>query len=141
MRRRRADRREPGRAPRCPPYALLSDPGGPTRHGPDRRARKFKSCPATDQGLGPVLTGFFIPCRIVLDVGRRKRQPCLDETREDARADRKDVVVEYEVGVMDGRCPLVAEPEIGPGLRLQHIGEILTAGLWARRRRHVLGAA
>ena len=76
---------------------------------------------------------------MVLDVGR-KRQSCFNKPREDARTDREDIVVEYEVGIVDRRRPLVPEPEIGPGLRLQHISEILTAGLRARRRRHVLAA-
>jgi hypothetical protein len=88
----------------------------------------------------PVLTGFFHSSRTVLDVGR-KRQSCFNKPREDARADWKDVVVEYEVGVVDRCRPLVPEPEIGPGLRLQHVCEILTAGLRARRRRHVLALA
>src|SRR5580704_8002660 len=85
------------------------------------------------------LTGFFHSSRMVLDVGR-KRQSCFNKPREDARADWKDVVVKYEVGVMDGRRPLVTEPEISPRLRVQHVREILTAGLRTGRRRHILTA-
>src|ERR1700727_1654166 len=86
-----------------------------------------------------VLSGFFHSSSLVLNVWR-KRQSCFNKPREDTRTDWKDVVVEYKVGVMDRSRPLVPEPEISPGLCLQHVCEIFTAGLRARRRRHVLAA-
>src|SRR3979411_1117957 len=60
------------------------------------------------------------------------RQPGFDDAREHAGADRENLVVEDITGVVHRHRSFVAEPEIGAGHRMQHIGEILAAHLWLR---------
>src|SRR5882757_6055424 len=55
------------------------------------------------------------------------RQPGFDDAREHAGADRKNLVVQHVSGVVHGHRAIVADPEIGAGHRVQHIGEILAA--------------
>src|SRR5216683_6666795 len=57
------------------------------------------------------------------------RQAGFDDAREHAGADRQDLVVQHVAGVVHGHRAFVAEPEIGAGHRMQHIGEILAAHL------------
>src|ERR1700676_1794961 len=58
------------------------------------------------------------------------RQPGLDDTREHAGADRQDLVVEREAGIVHRHRTVMAEPEIGARHGMQHVGEILTPHLW-----------
>src|SRR5258705_3674842 len=60
------------------------------------------------------------------------RQPGFDDAREHAGADRENLVVQHVAGVVHGHRAFVAEPEIGAGHRMQHIGEILAAHLRLR---------
>src|SRR5712671_1942971 len=60
------------------------------------------------------------------------RQAGFDDAREHAGADRQDLVVQHIAGVVHGHRAFVAEPEIGAGHRMQHIGEILAAHLRLR---------
>src|SRR5580693_4406102 len=60
------------------------------------------------------------------------RKPGFDDAREHAGADRQDLVVEHIARIVHGHRAVMADPEIGPGYRLHHVGEILAAHL--RRR-------
>src|ERR1700676_4372774 len=53
------------------------------------------------------------------------RQPGLDDAREHAGSNRENLVVERKAGIVYGHGAVVAEPEIGAGHGMQHIGEIL----------------
>src|SRR5947209_5860983 len=55
------------------------------------------------------------------------RKAGFDDAREHAGADRQDLVVEHVAGIMQGHRAFVAEPEIGAGHGVQHVGEILAA--------------
>src|SRR5215210_312328 len=55
------------------------------------------------------------------------RKPGLDDACEHAGADRQDLVIQHVSGIMQGNRALMAEPEIGAGNRLHHVGEILAA--------------
>src|SRR5216683_2445318 len=60
------------------------------------------------------------------------RQAGFDDAREHAGADRENLVVQHVAGVVYGHRAFVAEPEIGPGHGMQHIGEIFAAHLRLR---------
>ena len=60
------------------------------------------------------------------------RQPGFDDAREHAGADRQDLVVEHVAGIVHRHRAVMADPEIGAGHRLQHVGEILAAHLRLR---------
>src|SRR5664279_6065673 len=60
------------------------------------------------------------------------RKPGFDDAREHAGADGEDLVVEHVAGIVYGHRALVADPEIGAGHRLHHVGEILAAHLRLR---------
>src|ERR1700694_1247474 len=62
------------------------------------------------------------------------RQPGFDDAREHAGADRQDLVVENVAGIVHRHRPVVADPEIGAGRRMQHVGEILAAHFRLRPR-------
>src|SRR6202140_66589 len=55
------------------------------------------------------------------------RQTGFDDAREHAGADRQDLVVENVAGVVHRHRAVVADPEIGAGHRLHHVGKILAA--------------
>src|SRR6266700_3723728 len=55
------------------------------------------------------------------------RQSGFDDAREHTGADRQDLVVENVAGIVHRYRALVADPEIGAGHRVQHVGEILAA--------------
>src|ERR1700686_2259415 len=55
------------------------------------------------------------------------RQSGFDDAREHAGADRQDLVVEDVAGVVHRHRAVVADPEIGAGHRLHHVGKILAA--------------
>src|ERR1700682_6119306 len=55
------------------------------------------------------------------------RQPGFDDAREHAGADREDLLVEIVAGVVPRPRAFVADPEIGAGHRLHHVGEIFAA--------------
>src|SRR5439155_24498526 len=55
------------------------------------------------------------------------RQSGFDDACEHAGADRQDLVVEHVAGIMHRHRSFVAEPEIGAGHRMQHVGKILAA--------------
>src|SRR6202049_3777673 len=55
------------------------------------------------------------------------RQAGFDDSREHAGADGKNLVVEDVAGIMHRHRSFVAEPEIGAGHGIQHVGEILAA--------------
>src|ERR1700733_2492990 len=57
------------------------------------------------------------------------RQPGFDDAREHTGADRQDLVVEDVAGIVHRHRSVMADPEIGAGHRLQHVGEILAAEL------------
>src|SRR5260370_19866112 len=59
-------------------------------------------------------------------------KPGFDDAREHAGADRQDLVVEHVAGVVHRHRAVVAEPEIGAGHCLHHIGQIITAPLRLR---------
>src|SRR5712664_2328514 len=67
------------------------------------------------------------------------RQPGFDDAREHAGADRQDLVVQHVARVVHRHRAFVAEPEIGAGHRMQHIGEILAAHLRLRPGEDLLG--
>src|SRR5664279_5702088 len=60
------------------------------------------------------------------------RKTGFDNAREHAGADGKNLVVQQVAGIVHGHRTLVAEPEIGAGHHLQHVGEILAAHLGLR---------
>src|SRR5258708_14954722 len=60
------------------------------------------------------------------------RHPGLDDAREHAGADRQNPVVENVAWIMHRHRSFMAEPEIGAGHRVQHVGEILAAHLRSR---------
>src|SRR5438270_7324377 len=60
------------------------------------------------------------------------RQSGFDDAREHAGADRQDLIVQHIAGIVHRHRTLVAEPEIGAGHGLQHVGEILAAHLGLR---------
>src|ERR1700726_2606718 len=51
------------------------------------------------------------------------RKPGLDDAREHAGANGQNLVVEHKARIMQGHRSFVAEPEIGAGHRVQHVGE------------------
>src|SRR4029078_3419579 len=55
-----------------------------------------------------------------------------DNTSEHAGADRQDLVVQPVAGIVHRHRSIVADPEIGAGHRLHHIGEILAPHLGLR---------
>src|SRR3984893_4504228 len=67
------------------------------------------------------------------------RQAGFDDAREHAGADRENLVVEDIAGIVHGHRTFMAEPEIGAGHRMQHIGEILAAHLRLRPRENLRG--
>src|SRR5512135_1574075 len=60
------------------------------------------------------------------------RQAGFDDAGEHAGTDTQDLVVQRKAGVMHGHRAIMAEPEIGAGHGLQHVGEILAAHLQRR---------
>src|ERR1700759_5040104 len=60
------------------------------------------------------------------------RQSGFDDACEQAGADRQDLVVENVAGIMHRHRAVMADPEIGAGGGLQHVGEILAAHLRSR---------
>src|SRR6267378_5012915 len=62
------------------------------------------------------------------------RQSGFDDAREHAGADRQDLVVENVAGIVHRHRAFVAEPEIGAGHGMQHVGEILAAHFRLRPR-------
>src|SRR5713226_6092593 len=62
------------------------------------------------------------------------RKSGFDDAREHAGADRQDLVVENIAGIVHRHRAIVAEPEIGAGHRMQHVGEILAAHFRLRPR-------
>src|SRR6478752_10474093 len=62
------------------------------------------------------------------------RQAGFDDACEHAGPDRQDLVVEDVAGVVHRYRAFVAEPEIGAGHHMQHVGEILAAHLRLRPR-------
>src|ERR1700722_8993790 len=67
------------------------------------------------------------------------RQSSFDDAREHAGADRQDLVVEREARIMHRHRAVMAEPEIGAGHGMQHVGEILTPHLWLCAREDFCG--
>src|ERR1700728_71924 len=67
------------------------------------------------------------------------RQTGFDDAREHAGADRQDLVVENVAGVVHRHRAVMADPEIGAGHCLQHVGEIFTGHLQWRTREHLGG--
>src|ERR1700692_3432379 len=55
------------------------------------------------------------------------RQAGFDDSREHAGADGKNLVVEDVAGIVHRHRSFVAEPEIGAGHGIQHVGAILAA--------------
>src|SRR5664279_2117081 len=55
------------------------------------------------------------------------RKTGFDDTREHAGADGQNLVVQHIAGIMHRYRSFMAEPEIGAGHHLQHVGEILAA--------------
>src|SRR6266403_823522 len=64
------------------------------------------------------------------------RQAGFHDAREHAGADRQDLVVENVAGIVHRHRAFVAEPEIGAGHRLHHVGEILAAHFRLRAGEH-----
>src|SRR6202165_2936474 len=62
------------------------------------------------------------------------RQTGFDDAREHAGADRQDLVVQHVAGIVHRHRAIVADPEIGAGHRMQHVGKILAAHLALRPR-------
>src|SRR5882757_2724242 len=60
------------------------------------------------------------------------RKSGFDDPREHAGADRQDLVVEDKARIVQGHRAFLADPEIGAGHGVQHVGEILTAHLGRR---------
>src|SRR4029077_9683845 len=68
------------------------------------------------------------------------RQAGFNDAGEDAGAHGEDLVVEREGRIMHGPRAVMAEPEIGAGHGLQHVGKILAAHLGLRAGLDVGGA-
>src|ERR1700683_2999187 len=79
-----------------------------------------------------------VSCDVDLCMGGH-RQSGFDDAREHAGADRQDLVVEDEAGIVHRHRAVMADPEIGAGHRMQHIGEILTGHPQWRTREHLGG--
>src|ERR1700738_3078310 len=62
------------------------------------------------------------------------RKAGFDDPREHAGADRQDLVIEHIAGIVHRHRAVMANPEIGAGDRLHHVGEILAAHLRPRPR-------
>ena len=60
------------------------------------------------------------------------RKTGFDDAREHAGADRQDLVVEDVAGIVHRHRAFMADPEIGAGHRLHHVGKILAAHLRLR---------
>src|SRR5947209_4102015 len=65
------------------------------------------------------------------------RKPGFDNSCEHAGANRQDFVIQHVAGIVHRHRSLVADPEIGAGHRLHHIGEILAAHLRLRPGEHL----
>src|SRR6476661_355916 len=67
------------------------------------------------------------------------RKAGFDDAGEHAGADREDLVVEHIARIVHGHRAVMAEPEIGAGDSLHHVGEILAAHLGLRPCEHLAG--
>src|SRR5450755_847057 len=63
-------------------------------------------------------------CAVGLYMGAG-RHPGLDDARENAGADGQDLVVQHVARIVHWHRAVMADPEIGAGDGLQHVGEIL----------------
>src|SRR5436190_1190065 len=72
--------------------------------------------------------------RVYIGTGRH---PGFDDAREHAGADWQDLVVQYVARIVHWHRAVMADPEIGAGDGLQHVGEILAAHLRLRPRDHL----
>src|SRR3984957_18322428 len=79
-----------------------------------------------------------VSCDVDLCMGSY-RQSGFDDAREHAGADRQDLVVEDVAGIVHRHRAVMADPEIGAGHCLQHVGEIFTGHLQWRTREHLGG--
>src|SRR4051794_12374545 len=70
-------------------------------------------------------------CDVELCMGTY-RKTSFDDAREHAGANRQDLVVQHIAGVVHRHRSFMADPEIGAGHHVQHIGEILAAHLRLR---------
>src|SRR5205823_1916334 len=68
---------------------------------------------------------------------RTYRQTGFDDAGEHASADRQDLVVEDVAGIVHRHRAVMADPEIGAGHHLHHVGEILAAHTGRRAREHI----
>src|SRR3981081_3495247 len=57
------------------------------------------------------------------------RKPGLDDAREHAGTNGEDLVVQHIAGIVHRHRSFMADPEIGAGHHLHHVGEILAAHL------------
>src|SRR6478672_12443357 len=55
------------------------------------------------------------------------RETGFDDAGEHAGADRQDLVVQHVARIVHRHRALMADPEIGAGNRLQHVGKVLAA--------------
>src|SRR3954453_21317335 len=76
-------------------------------------------------------SGVTVSLRAALCMGAH-RKPRFDDAREHAGADRQNLVVEDVAWIVQRHRAFLAEPEIGAGHGVQHVGKILAAHL--RRR-------
>src|ERR1700716_3244515 len=60
------------------------------------------------------------------------RKPGLDDAREHAGTNGEDLVVQHIAGIVHRHRSFMADPEIGAGHHLHHVGEILAAHLRLR---------
>src|SRR6202521_5074227 len=107
--------------------AICASKSSSTSDGENCRARK----PATRSTALRSCSADTVSCEAELCMGGH-RQPGFDDAREHAGADRQNPVVEDVAGIVHGHRAIVADPEIGAGRGMQHVGEILAAHLRPR---------
>src|SRR6267154_4173046 len=110
------------------PTAICASTSSSTSDGENCRARKPAIRSTADRSCSDVT----VSSGSDLCMGAC-RQAGFNDAREHAGADGENLVVEYVAGIVHRHRPFVADPEIGAGHRVQHVGEILAAHL---RMRH-----